>query len=420
MYLQKMKIEHLRSIEQLEWELDESELAGWHVILGDNGSGKSTFLRAIALGLLNVPDIYELRQDWSRWITHGQTTASIELDLNNPEPGIWSFYRKSRRIVSNLLKNYYIKTQISPPDSPSQDALVSKDPQYIVTLFSVGFGPFRRFSGTDRSMESLIVSYRDSVAYLSLFNENVGLSGMIEVLQDLRFKQLEGKPEGEFLDKIKIFINKENFLPNNVQMTEISSEGVFFTDSNGNQLTVEDLSDGYRSIISMMFEIIRLMGFTVPYEEIFNDDATQIIARGIVLIDEVDAHLHPTWQRQIGLWFREHFPNMQFIVTTHSPLVCQAAEHGSVWRLPAPGSDEEFRRIEGVDLQRLLYGNILEAYGTEIFGENITRSESAQAKLERLAWLNRKEIEEGLTEAEEVEQNELRAIFPTSSGIESV
>ncbi|MCU0496682.1 MAG: AAA family ATPase [Anaerolineae bacterium] len=402
MYLQKMKIEHFRSIEHLEWELDESELAGWHVILGDNGSGKSTFLRAIALGLLDGSDIYSLQQNLNGWIAHGKTSTSIELSLNNQELGRLNYQK--------------IKTKIY---SDNKYTAIGKNPEHRVTGFSVGFGPFRRFSGTDRTMESLVKSHRDFVAHLSLFNENIGLSGMLELLQNLRFKQLEDKREGEFLDKIKSFINSKGFLPNNAQMTEISSEGVFFTDGNGNSLSVEDLSDGYRSILSMVLEIIRLLSLTFSHEKIFNEDTTKIVAPGIVLIDEVDAHLHPTWQKQIGVWFRDHFPNMQFIVTTHSPLVCQAAEQGSVWRLPAPGSNEVFRRIEGVDLQRLLYGNILEAYGTEIFGENVTRSESAQMKLERLARLNRKEIQEGLTEAEESEQIELRAIFPTSSGIES-
>ena len=47
---------------------------------------------------------------------------------------------------------------------------------------------------------------------------------------------------------------------------------------------------------------------------------------GVVLIDEIDAHLHPEWQREIGFWLKRHFPNIQFIVTTHSPIICQAAD----------------------------------------------------------------------------------------------
>src|SRR5690606_5433604 len=103
------------------------------------------------------------------------------------------------------------------------------------------------------------------------------------------------------------------------------------------------------------------------------------------------------------------------IVTTHSPLVCQAADVGSVWQLPAPGTDEQLRRVTGVELDRLLYGNILEAYSTNAFGSGVTRSEKSLAMLERLAALNQKELREGLSEAELAEQEELRAVFPVSS-----
>ena len=47
---------------------------------------------------------------------------------------------------------------------------------------------------------------------------------------------------------------------------------------------------------------------------------------GVILIDEIDAHLHPAWQKRIGFWLKAHFPNIQFIVTTHSPFICQAAD----------------------------------------------------------------------------------------------
>jgi predicted ATPase len=46
---------------------------------------------------------------------------------------------------------------------------------------------------------------------------------------------------------------------------------------------------------------------------------------GVELIDEVDAHLHPEWQREVGFWLKRHFPKIQFLVTTHSPSICQAA-----------------------------------------------------------------------------------------------
>jgi hypothetical protein len=145
------------------------------------------------------------------------------------------------------------------------------------------------------------------------------------------------------------------------------------------------------------------------------DDPTKVIAPGVVLIDEIDAHLHPTWQRRVGVWFREHFPKVQFIVTTHSPIICQAANPGSVYRLPRPGTDEKGRFIRGDELKRLLYGSILDAYGTEVFGDGITRSAKSRELLDELAALNVKETRDGLDAQEKHRQRELRTILPTTA-----
>jgi AAA domain, putative AbiEii toxin, Type IV TA system len=135
----------------------------------------------------------------------------------------------------------------------------------------------------------------------------------------------------------------------------------------------------------------------------------------MVLIDEVDVHLHPTWQRQIGLFFRKHFPKIQFIVTTHSPLICQAADVGTVFVLPKPGEDGKGEMLEGAKLDRLLYGNVLDAYSTEVFGRDVGRSDKAKEMRERLAFLNVKETRKGLTAAERREQKRLRDAMPTES-----
>ncbi|MFN8536877.1 MAG: AAA family ATPase [Thermomicrobiales bacterium] len=206
-------------------------------------------------------------------------------------------------------------------------------------------------------------------------------------------------------------------MPHGARLKSISSNGVTFVDGNGYEMPVENLSDGYRSILSMTFDLIRQLQRAYRLEQIFApENPTVVSAPGVVLIDEVDAHLHPSWQRRIGTWFRQHFPRMQFIVTTHSPFVCQAAEVGTVWRLPRPGSDEECKQIVGAELHRLIYGNILEAYSTSAFDMQATRPESSQRQLQRLADLNLKEIDEGLSAAEEEEQVRLRAAFPLRAG----
>ncbi len=132
---------------------------------------------------------------------------------------------------------------------------------------------------------------------------------------------------------------------------------------------------------------------------------------GVVAIDEVDAHLHPSWQREIGTWFTRCFPQVQFIVTTHSPIICQNAT--SVWRLPTPGTDEVGGRIEGDMLKRLIYGSVLDAYGTGFFGQDVARSEKSKELLQKLGRLNRKALEGTITDEERVVMEELRRAMPT-------
>ena len=135
---------------------------------------------------------------------------------------------------------------------------------------------------------------------------------------------------------------------------------------------------------------------------------------GVVAIDEIDTHLHPAWQNRIGDWFVKRFPETQFFVTTHSPIICRAARSGSVWLLPAPGSGEEGRRVTGTELERLINGNLLDAYGTELFGEEVTRSEHSKEKLAQLARLNRKRLRSSLSREERQELEHLRASMPSS------
>jgi hypothetical protein len=247
--------------------------------------------------------------------------------------------------------------------------------------------------------------------HLSTFGEDVALTEAISWLRELKFKQLEQKPEGDLLSKVIAFVNQEGFLPHNARLTTVDSERIVFRDGNDMEVSVLDLSDGYRSVLSLTFELIRQMAFSFGPERVFAaEDPTRIVAPGVVLIDEIDVHLHPSWQRRIGSWFRTHFPNVQFIVTTHSPFICQAAEQGSIWRLPTPGYSEEGGRITGTALQRLLYGDILEALSSGAFG-SAERSESAKEKLHRLAELNQKARQGQLTPAEEKLRQELRGIF---------
>src|SRR5689334_17306553 len=99
MYINKISIQKIRSIRTLEWCLPESRpAAGWHVIIGDNGSGKTSFLRSIALAMIGPTDAAGLRLSWDDWLRRGQTEGRISLGIQR-NPKIDKF---SERVESSM------------------------------------------------------------------------------------------------------------------------------------------------------------------------------------------------------------------------------------------------------------------------------------------------------------------------------
>lgn len=407
MYIRSIKIKNIRSIKDFNLNFSPNNYAGWHVIIGDNGSGKSTVAKSIALGLIGMSEAQGLREDWNNWLRQKCKQGRVDMTLlhNNA----------SDKRLSVILKKVNSTVKLSKERQFKGREIF--DPAESLSIFSASYGPFRRFSGGSKDADKLKTSYPRLIPHLSLFGEDFALSECLEWIEDLRFKQLEKKQEGDVLPLLKQFINKGGLLPGGAVFQEVSSDGVVFKDPNGSSLAIDELSDGYRSILSLTFDMIRQMVSFFEHKDVFRNilkKEMNIDMPGVVIIDEIDAHLHPSWQKRIGYWLTKYFPKIQFIVTTHSPLVCHAAEKGSVWRLASPGSDQTSGRVEGTDLQRLLFGNIVEAMDTELFGKDVIRSESSQKKLILLEKLNMLSIEGEITNKQEEQLQRLRAAMPTS------
>ncbi len=425
MHIREVTIKNVRSIRKLTWSIPEAKSTGWHVILGDNGSGKSSFLKAICLALVGESAAGGLRQPWNDWLTRGQESGSIELQIgwNQDDkftgtgrlPGQKTLLPVSVELVRDehsLAPHVELK---NVQTSPSPDRHVWNGGS---GWFNASYGPFRRFAGGDAHSEKIFYSMPRLARHLSLFDERVALTECLDWLRSLKFKELERDSEGALLDKVKFFLNHSGFLPSGVTLQEVSSKAVIFNDANGVDIPVEELSDGYRSVLSMTFELIRQMSIAFGPENVFDpENATIVIPSGVVVVDEIDAHLHPTWQRRIGRWFCDHFPNVQFIVSTHSPLVCQSAENGTIFLLPRAGADGTGKLLKDDAFKRLVFGNVLDAYGTEAFGQEaaLTRSDSSKQMHQRLAELNNKEILKGLSKVEKLEQSGLRTALPTAA-----
>lgn len=435
MYLRRFQIENIRSISNFVMDFDRGAEPGWHVVLGTNGAGKSSVVRSLALLCMGEKEAYAARQDFSRWLRRDSKSARIA--------GTFSFDRNFDTISGGGYP--------SPKPVTAQVSLDVEDVFFedVVSIsytgervnrtiwgsgagwFSASFGPFRRFTGGDRLYDRLFVSNRRLAPHLTALGEDVALTEALTWLTSLHIQSLQDEKTKsgasqarEIMDLVKNFINLNGFLPHGAEIAEVTNEHVFVRDGNSNYVSLDSLSDGYRSALSLVFELIRQMFELYGTElvlKVLRREETTLNLPGVVAIDEIDAHLHPTWQNQIGRWLTSFFPAVQFIVTTHSPIICRAIVKddgriaGSIWKLPVPGTKETFQRVRGEDFDQLILGNVLDAYSTDLFGAQITRSDVGSELLVRLAELNAKSIKVGLTAEEREERRKLRRIFPTEA-----
>lgn len=420
MHIRKVTISNIKSIEFLELDFD-APYAGWHVLLGDNGAGKSTILQAISLCLLGEKGVNALGKDLSQWITKNRKEGSksfVKLDIIPSN-------RTLERI--GIGKINYLELEIEPSgkvNSFYKSTANNKKQEYFslgkeFEMYNAAFGPFRRV-GEKESKNINKFSDSNFKNHITLFDYNYNLSDAVSWLQELQLYELDfAKKDPKFSEvykpfqKIVSFINESKLLPNIKEISNVTRSYISFKNEQDNLVDLSEMSDGYKSMFSLLLEILSQIMIKNRMLGLFSGN--EITQEGVILIDEVDIHLHPTWQAKIGNWFKKFFPNIQFIVTTHSPIVCQSAKGGSIWKITQANTEEEqAQKMEGIYFKRLVYGNILEAIGTAAFGAtDFSRSEKSQEMLQRLGELSSKSIRGLTSKKEEEELDELSRILPT-------
>jgi len=300
--------------------------ARWIYITGENGYGKTTILQAIALGSSNDPELEKYLEIKSR--------ISLELTSRNE-------------------KAFPVRTK----------GALSQVESYDYGQFVVGYGPARLNvqSKTSENMESRSKNY-----VLSLFESETLLKNINYELFASNYSDKTTYSELEGLIKT---VTKGRISEINIRERE-----VLFVEtlSNGDQLEampLNKLAAGFRSIINIVIDIylrFKKVHSDIHYSEFY----------GIVLIDEIENHLHPILQRELPLTLTTVFPKVQFITSTHSPIPLLAAEKNSII-LKVNRTKEEGVTIErldeSIDFPSLLPNTILTSpiFGfQEIFSES--------------------------------------------------
>lgn len=166
----------------------------------------------------------------------------------------------------------------------------------------------------------------------------------------------------------------------------------------GTVVPFTSLSDGYRNVIKIIVDIATRMCILNPYQK----ENVLKNTPGIVVIDEIDLSLHPTWQRKIIGILKELFPKIQFICATHSPFIIQSLEEGELITLDQP-LDSEYS------------GESIEDIAEDVMGVEMAQYSEKKRKMYKAAQnylkaLERAESQEDL-DALRNEMNRLEAVY---------
>jgi len=308
---------------------------GWIVLAGRNGSGKTTFLRAIAAEIVHPPFV-------------------------EPIPGT---------------QLEYSAEEASP--------------------FCAGYGPFRRLAGGAPEAQTIMRGEFARVA--SLFSEDASLAEGVAWLISQHLRALEGKAGARELKDAVLALLADGLLPDDYKVRDVDSDGLW-VEHRGDRFPLREMSDGYRTVTALVVDLVRQL----------DEAGLTAESPGVVLIDEVDAHLHVSWQKRIGPWLKKHFPRIQFIVSTHSPYVCQAADPGGLIRLPGPDEEEPPRVVSNELYERVIFGSGDDAVLSDLFGLDTPYSPRAVELREHLAELEF-EVASGQADQDRVQEwEELR------------
>jgi hypothetical protein len=398
MYVKEIRLQNVRGFHDgrdvsLDLTRPDGSLAGWTVLAGRNGSGKTSILRAVALAIGGPGVARNLVSDFASWVSVAkrQATAAVQLTYEADVDRFGAGGRPPGGPFWAGLSWGLLGDDLLGPRDVRQPAIA----EYILGSggkttpwqgpwydnpggwFCAAYGPFRRLAGGSGDTQRLMLSRGPAARMASLFHEDASLAEGVGWLIEQHLRSLEKRPGADQLKAVALAVLGDGLLPDGYRIHDVDSDGLW-VERGGHRFPLVEMSDGYRTVAALVVDLLKQ-----AYEAygslnvVVVDELTTVIAPGVVIIDEVDAHLHVSWQKRIGGWLKRHFPRTQFIVTTHSPYICQAADERGLIRLPGPDENNP-PQIVGQELyERIVYGSGDDAVMSELFGLDTPYSEQA-------------------------------------------
>ena len=315
-YVLSLEVENVRCFgpkQTLDCSDGEGRPRQWTVILGDNGTGKTTLLQALAC---------------HEWMDKSDDNIfKGEALILQMFPGFLSRSTPQRHGKSHLSAciQATIRESSGTACLGSWDILSDSTATFSSVLHSLvlcGYGPNR--GAFVRNEESGMAETPSDDATSSLFLGGSRLRDAEKLLINLDYasKSDDGGTQKEILDRVEEVLL--NVLPGITALNYEPGTGYFprprveFKSDYG-WVPHRQLGHGYQTMIAWVVDFVSRMVERYPESE------NPFAEPAVCLVDEIDLHLHPVWQRKVIGYLSERFPNTQFIVTAHSPLVVQAA-----------------------------------------------------------------------------------------------
>ncbi|MCX6578765.1 MAG: AAA family ATPase [Candidatus Aminicenantes bacterium] len=312
-YLTGVRLENIQGFESLSagFISEKNNTPLFTLLLGDNSTGKTSFLRCLILGICDEPNASALLADFhGKFIRDGQRTGTIDIRLNAPGIGQYRIVTRFDRMNGSeqVRKEYFYIS-----DSGEVELILPGNfPRHL--LFVCGYGAGRILSELRKQPEQ----YRVIEAVETLFRYDQPLQGPELSLSLLALearsrapKDREREAEQEILYLVYKLIERL-FLFTGKEHIELTGRGIELVNAGGRS-RLQDQGDGYKNTAAWALDLI-------AWNMLDDRQLDPNLISGIVLVDEIEQHLHPRWQRYIIQLLKEQFPGIQFIAATHSPM----------------------------------------------------------------------------------------------------